>query len=203
MQGFNAMLSQEKMPENQPSGGFNAALGEDLAAAPSMDAAKGTPATEEEQDAYNRFVGMALMALSEKGFMEQAAKAIGDNPSKEDAMAKIGTTIVGRIYQASREQGAPVQPSVLLHGGAEIMQQIGEFATAAGHEVTPEQVETAFFLAADEMNDILAQQGALGEELAPEDEDEFMANNSGEAEKVAERIQMARQGIQQKMMGGA
>ena len=82
-------------------------------------------------------------------------------------------------------------------------QQIGEMAQAAGLEdVTDEDIETAYYLAADQLNDVLGAQGAFDAELAAEDEDEFLAQIGQEpVQRVQSRMQGARDQMMQAMMG--
>ena len=141
-------------------------------APPSAEAAKGQPASPEQQEQYNKFVLMGMSALLSEDFMPKAVQMLKSAPSKSDAMARIGSTIVGRMYDSAKQQGQPIDPTVMVHGGLEIMQQIGEMAQAAGLEdVTDEDIETAYYLAADQLNDVLGAQGAFDAELAAEDEE--------------------------------
>lgn len=148
---------------------------EQKAAPPSMEQAKGKPASPELAKEYEKFVGMGLMALSSEEFMPKAAQMLQSKMALPQAMAQIGVTIGAKIFKAARQQGKPINPAVLVHGGAELMGKIGEMAQAAGEDVSEEDVETAYYLAADQMNSMMAQDGAFDEDYAVEGQDEFMA----------------------------
>lgn len=182
--------------------GFNAALGD--APAPQREGAGTRPASPEEERQYSQFVGMALKALSADAFLPKAEKILTGSGDTVSGMAQLGASVVSRLYESAKEQGKPIAPVVLLHGGAAVMQEIGEMAKAAGRtDVTPEDVETAYFMAADMMNDYLAQTGDMAELFAAEDEDEFLAQIGDEqVNSVRQRLSGARERQVQNMTKG-
>ena len=162
-------------------------------AAPSMEEAQRKPASPELQKEYEKFVGMGLMALTSEEFMPKAAQILQGKMALPQAMAQIGVVIGTKIFKAARKQGKPVSPEVLVHGGAELMGKIGEMAQAAGEDVSEEDVETAFYLAADQMNNIMAEDGAFEEDYVVEGADEFRTQvGEDQINKVAQKMMAAR-----------
>lgn len=165
--------------------------------APSREAQQEPNVTPEQQQEYNKFVGFSLMTMAQDGFLEKAKKAMEANPSIEDGMAQIGANVAYRVFTKARQEGQTISPAVLVHGGAEIMEKVGEMAGAAGIEVTPEQIEDAYYMAADIMNEKLTEMGIMDEEFAAEDAEDFMAQNSEEVERVRGRVQGVRDRLAQ------
>ncbi|UWQ30269.1 hypothetical protein [Leisingera sp. M523] len=166
------------------------------AKAPQVPGTEPKQATPEQQRVYNRFVGLSMAMLWSEKFMAKAAKIIKAHPNETDAMAMIGATIVQRVFMAADDQGEPVPPEVLLHGGLEVMNEVATFAQAAGVQgIEPDEIETAYYLAADKVREGLIQAGKLDpQELAGQFEQ--IKGMAGE-EKLA-NVQGRLQGAQQK-----
>ena len=153
-------------------------------------------ASPEMQRVYNRFVGMCLMLLWGEKFLSKASKIIKAHPNETDAMAVIGSTIVQRVFLAADEQGRPIPPEVLLHGGLEVMHEVATFAQAAGVQgIEPDEIETAFYLAADKVRDGLIRAGKMDPQQMSEQFDQIK-EMAGE-EKLTD-VQQRMQGAQQK-----
>lgn len=186
--------------------GFAKALGEPQQAdqpgapreakAPQVPGSEPKQATKDQQRIYNRFVGLCMAFLWSEKFMPKAVKIIKAHPNETDAMAMIGATIVQRVFMAADSQGEPIPPEVLLHGGLEVMNEVATFAKAAGVEgIDPDEIETAYYLAADKVRDGLVKAGKLDpQELAGQFEE--IKNMAGE--ETLANVQGRLQGSQQK-----
>lgn len=153
-------------------------------------------ASPEQQRLYNRFVGMCMAMLWSEKFMASAAKIIKAHPNETDAMAVIGATIVQRVFVAADEQGEPIPPEILLHGGLEVMHEVATFAKAAGVEgIEPDEIETAFYLAADKVREGLIRAGKLDPQQLAE---QFEQVKSLAGEEKLKDVEARMQGSQQK-----
>lgn len=191
--------------------GFEAAMagGAQQAPQPEMDqkgfqpaGQDGTPATPEQQAQYNKFVAMALLALYDDKFMPKAQAMLEKSPNVVDGMASLATAIVSRIYMAAKQQGSDIPPEVVLHGGYEIMAEIGEFANAIGIQgVGEEQVENAYYLAADKFRSTLDANGMLDKEQLSKDFEGMRADYGEDAfGQLVERVRGVQQQTAESMM---
>lgn len=179
--------------------GLSQAMGPEQQAGP-----KQKPASKEEQAEYNKFVGMGMTMLWSDQFMPTAEKMLKASPDEVEAMARLGVAIGSRIYDGAKKQGHDISPAVMLHGGLEIMQQITEFAIAAGiPKIGPEDTEDAYYLAADMFRAHLQGKGEIDPEASAADLDQITSSYGAEpVENAKGRIQNVQQRQMQAMVGG-
>lgn len=171
MAGIGAALRGEQ--QQAPQQAAPQGLGQAEPKAPGIERQQASP---ELQAVYNRFVGLCMAMLWSDRFMSQASKIIQEHPDETDAMAMIGAAVVQRVYMAADQQGEPVPPEVLLHGGLEVMNEVATFAQAAGVQgIEPDEIETAFFLAADKVRAALEQAGKINPDEMAEQFEELRA----------------------------
>ncbi|MCB1341368.1 MAG: hypothetical protein KDK24_09955 [Pseudooceanicola sp.] len=162
MQGFGAPAAQEQQQAPAPAG-----------------------AGEVDQSELNKFIGMATMAIFDEKFLPKAVEALKKGGPLPQAIARLGVTVVGRIYEAAKSQGQPVSPQVLLLGGAEVIKKIAELAEKAGLPADQEAVEMAFFIAADMFKNHVKGLGDYTDEMEQEDAAAFIQSMGDDAMRQA------------------
>lgn len=148
--------------------GFDGALGAQGQAAPEQQG--GRQASPEEQAEYNKFVAMGVLMLYDKRFMETAREILEKSPQIVDGMARLGAAIATRIYTGAKKQGQEIPAAVILHGGWELMHEVKEFAVVAGFgDITEEDTENAYYMAADMFRSSLDGTGDLDPEAGQQE----------------------------------
>ncbi len=159
--------------------GFNDQAASQPGTAPTAPGGQGGPmsppeqrqATPEQQEKYNRLYGLSMLALYDEKFMQTAAKMLSTAQSKPDAMARIAAGIGIKIFTKSVEQGDPIEPIIMVEAGREFMGEIAEFAQRIGIQVSPEDMETAYYMASDMVRNHMEKSGLIDvEALANEAE---------------------------------
>ena len=127
-----------------------------LAAGPGAPArmAEGETASPEEQALYNNFVSLALMHLHSEGMADRIAEQVRQGDPVEQ-IGRIAASIGMTVMRKAEEQGQAIPPDILLHGGAEIVSQVGEVAQAAGVQVGKQDLENALYVAADAVQSLM------------------------------------------------
>lgn len=154
MAGLESAMQEQPQPERQ-------GMGMEPAPEQSPDGFNLTP---EQRSQLSKFVTMGKELLVNESFMQKAVAMLEKFPAPEEAMAQIGNAIASRIYLQSEEEGNPVDMGVVIIGGSQLMQKIGEFAEAAGAEIGPESVEDAFYRAADLFRETLDARGLIDQD---------------------------------------
>jgi len=116
------------------------------------------------QDDVKRFVAAGMLMLYDDKAMKSAEKSLKDGMNTIEDMARIGNQIAFRIYSQAAEGGTQIDPEVVLTGGLQLMQEIGDFAREVGAEVSDEDIETAYVSAADKFRQMLLSKGLVTEE---------------------------------------
>lgn len=168
-----------------------------------FSAAQGKQASPELQAQYNRFVGMCLKLLWGEKFLPKVVKMFQKHPNQTDAMASIGAGIAQRIYMEAKKNGHEIPPEVLVHGGWEVMQEIATLAQAAGIKgIEPDEIETAYYLAADKVREALDQAGLIDPQMVQE-QSEQVRQMAGDdlIGNVQQRVGGAQQKTLDAMMG--
>lgn len=159
MAGFEDMMNGTAMaPQAAPSG-----AGAPTPQEPMPDAPPGAkPITPEMQEEYNKFVAMGLLLLFDEKTLKRTLDVMERSPNVVDSVAKIAAGIVTRVYAAARKQGQDVTPEVVLHGGWEILTEVAGLADSAGlGPMTPDDIEDAFYVAADAVRQMMDKQGLI------------------------------------------
>ncbi len=173
------------------AGGIAAAMGEKT----QPQQPQQQQATPEQQAEYNKFVSMGTLLLYDDAYMPKARAVLADGDNTVEDMARIGVAIATRLYLGAKKQGQEIDSAVILHGGWELMHEIREFAVAAGAgEITLEQTETAFLIAADMFRSTLEGRGLIDKEAMAKDFEEIRAQQGDDTlRQIAERVNAARQ----------
>jgi hypothetical protein len=162
--------------------GFEQAMGQGAAAGPPSPAPQGAPqapqgapqggqapqngvpATPEQQAQYNRFFAYSILMLYNEDFMPKVQELFQKTPTPIEAAARVGAAIATRIYTAALDKGAEIPTEVMLYAGQEVMGEIAEMARMAGlANLSPEDVETAYYMAADMVRHALEGAGKIGD----------------------------------------
>ena len=158
--------------------------GQPMPAAQAMGGGKAN-ATPEQQAAYNEFVGTALMhVFGDEKVMGRIIGSIGEDPVQDigRTAANIGYVVLKKAQQA----GKTVPPEVILHGGQEIVGVLAEVAKAGKRiDMPPEDIEKAYFVAADTFRQMMQGEGGIDPETAAADIEALrQMEESGELEAM-------------------
>ena len=171
-------------PGAQPDGG-----------APPMAPGSGQPATPEQQAQFDKFVSLGMVMLFDPDFIPKAREVIDHDGGPIEGVAEVATGIVSRIYTQAIKEGEKIDAQVILHGGWEIVQHVAEVAkNTVAPDMSDEDVETAFFVAADKLRSVLGRSGFLQDSPDPEQQAQQARQQVGEEQMNANvsRAQMAR-----------
>jgi len=149
MQGFDNMAGQppQQAPGPQAPGG--------------QDPLESMNLEKPQKEIIKAFYLKSTEVLVNEKFLPAAEKMLQQFPSVEEAMAQIASTIVMRVYAQAREEGQDIPLELVVIAGALFMEEVGEFAMAAGKKIGPETIEDAFYRAADLFREMLERQGVV------------------------------------------
>ncbi|MDE4303640.1 hypothetical protein PXK30_09515 [Phaeobacter gallaeciensis] len=182
-EGQGAAPAQQEGAPEQPKG---------------FSTAQGKQAPPELQAQYDRFVGMCMKLLWGETFLPKVVQMFKKHPNQTDAMASIGAGIAQRIYMEAKKNGHEIPPEILVHGGWEVMQEIATLAQAAGIEgIEPDEIETAYYLAADKVGEALNQAGLIDHKMV-EEQSKQVRQMAGD--ELIGNVQQRVGGAQQKTM---
>ncbi|GAB5434808.1 MAG: hypothetical protein EpisKO_41780 [Epibacterium sp.] len=161
-------------------------------------ASHGKQASPEMQKVYNRFVGACMLVVWDEKFMPKALELFQKNPNQTDALASVTAGVVQRVFQEAKKKGTSIPLEVLVHGGLEVVQQVAEMATTGGVQgIERDEIETAFYLAADKLREVLVSSGDLDLSEAEQGLQQLRAAGGDDA---FTNVQTRMQGAQQKTM---
>jgi hypothetical protein len=142
----NAAPPGQPPPGGPPVGGQPPVGGAPPAAPTEME----TNVSPEEQAQYTEFVTNAMAIMNDKKGARKMLKVIesGDDPVK--GLANAVAAIVMRVEKSAKQSGQEISADVLMHGGAEILEQAADLAEqSGGHAFTEEELEKATYIAMD------------------------------------------------------
>lgn len=157
------------IPMGQPPGPPPAAPAAPMAGAmpagapqPAPNAPQGDQASPEEQELYNRFVARAMQHIYDErtfpGIVEDM-KAMQDVPLD---LGTLSATVAFAVMQKAKQAGQKIPGDVLLHGGAEIVQQMVEvYDRATNAKLPPEESEAVLYHAADKFRELAGSSGDI------------------------------------------
>lgn len=161
MEGFEQAMGQGVKPGGQPT-----PQGPQGGPGPQ----NGTPATPQQQAQYNRFFAYSLLMLYDEKFLPKVQELFQKSPTPIEAAARVGAAIATRIYIGAEKQGSKIPPEVILYAGQEVMAEIAEMARSAGiADLSQEDVETAYYMAADMVRASLEGAGKIDKTNASQD----------------------------------
>lgn len=167
---------------------------------PMADGGEQPNVTPEEQAQYDRFVDNGLKIIFDEKTAPQILKRLQASGNPIEGLASATVNVVLGLKDSAEKAGQKLDPAVLLHGGAELMENIAELSDAAGvHKFTPEELEQATYAAMDQYGTIEKERGTL--DTAAFEEDARMLLEADQAGRLDELLP----GITEKakQMGGA
>lgn len=160
-------------------------------------------ATPEQEQQFEKFVGMSMTILFSDKFLERGAKMLKSSEDIIEGMAQIGAAIGTRVYSQAAKEQQEIEPIVVVEGGKVFMDEVRKFAEALGHEVTDEDVEDAYYRAADIMRQALDNAGLLDREaMAAEAEQARQMISEEQMQPFIDRKAKRKEKTMQAMMGG-
>jgi hypothetical protein len=166
---------------------------EDRAQAMTPNGAK--EATPEQQAQFDKFVQMSMVILYDPQFVQKAREMIRGPQGPVEGVADVGIAIVSRIIMQAQKERQQIDPAVILHGGWQVINYIAEVARlSAGVDLSDEDVETAYYLAADKLRAVLDKAGLTTGGPSPEQMIEQARTDVGDDQlrSALERTQKAR-----------
>lgn len=129
----------------------------------------GAPASEEEQELYDKFVSGGMEILWDETFVPQFKEMLADG----DPVSAIGTVvsqISGRLVKKAMEDGVKLPGDVVMHGSLEVTEQAGELAERLGSPVDEPALEEAYYSAIQRLGPMLDAEGISDPEGEEEDQ---------------------------------
>lgn len=115
----------------------------------------------EEQQVYNQFVGLGMTMLYDDKFMDTAIKTMKAAPKPALGVSSVAANLAFRVYKEGIQQGKQIDDTILVHAGAELTGLVIELATAAGVQLSKQDEEEVYLLAADQFRDVAEDEGLL------------------------------------------
>jgi hypothetical protein len=155
----NGLLAKRAQEEEAPEGKMPPE-GE-----PSMPEGEGeqpSNVTPEEQAAYERFVDNCYSLVYDKKTIGNVLKSLDATDDPKMNLANTTVMIVKRVADSARQAGQQVSTDVLMHGGAEVLEDLADLAAKMGlHSYTPDEIEGAVYIAADLYRGMAEADGTL------------------------------------------
>lgn len=150
-------------------------------------------ATPEEQQMYNRYVGLAMTLLYDDKFMNSAIKMMKNEKTTMEGVASVASLVAFQVYSEGKRQGQEIPASVVVHAGMEIIMLVVELALAAGMEpMSDKEIELAHYGAADQFRDRMEAAGHISPEQIKQDRQMMQAmHDDGRLAQTMAAIQAA------------
>lgn len=144
------------------------------------------------REPYNKVWGSTMKMLYSEKFMPKAEEIVKNAPTPEAGIAQIAAVIGARIYKAAQQAGEDIPDEVMLLGGWQVVKEIADFArTDVGLEVSDDQVESALYLASDELRTMLGGNHNIGSSMNDESRQKIMEMSGGEEGAAARKQRVA------------
>lgn len=138
-------------------------------------------ASPEEQRAYEIVVGMAAMGLYDEAALPAAVEALSEGDTAV-TVAAVAAPLMVRVIEAAKRAGQMPSGDVLLHAGREVVDLVVELAEKVrGEDISEEDAERAFLIAAHSVQSGTKQRGEGGAEPMPEPPAGLMAPETAAA----------------------
>jgi len=143
-------------------------------------------ASPEEQEMYDTFVSMALLALYDDKMMPKTVAHLKKQQDKAAAVGEIAAGIFQRVYASAREAGTEVPGDVLINALSEIVEGAVELSDAkAGTDLQEADIEDALYKALDIVRKAMDQSGAYTDDMKGADAMELQSmSQSGEIDAI-------------------
>lgn len=150
-------------------------------------------ASPEEQQVYNQFVGLSMILLYDKKFMETALELLRKERTTMEGVAKVAALVAFRVYEDGQKKGREIPAAVVVHAGMEVVGLVAEMAMAAGLKSMNEQeTELAYYGAADHFRDLIEKAGLANPEQMEADRQQLdQMQQDGRLAGVMAEIQKA------------
>ena len=164
-----------------------------------FDPEDGEQPTAEEQAAYNRFVGNALLLMSNEEVTPALLRTIGTADDPAAGVGEAAASVFLRVEAAADEQGIEIPGDVAFQGGVEIVENVADIALAAGiADLDDDELERALLTGLDTVREVKAQRGDLDQEAAQADLRRLAeAEQAGRLDQVLPGIEGAAQRAQE------
>lgn len=159
------------------------------------------PATPEQQAEYNKFVGFGMRLIFDEKVSMDAIETLMNAGNKVHGAAQVLASVVTRLYTSQVKQGQEPDPSIVLNGSWELLDNVIQLAMAAGMEdFSDDEREGAFYMAADLFRANLAKAGLLDENVVQQDVASLRAmEDSGQLSQMAQHFAPKGQAPQEEM----
>jgi hypothetical protein len=126
--------------------------------------------SEDEQAAYDQFVGNALMLIYDEKSMPSVVKMLEGNGNPKEGLAGAAVSIVQRLHESATNAGREIPGDVMLHGGLQIVEELAELQADAGiAKLAAGEVEGAYYRALDMYREHLQKTGAIDQQALEQD----------------------------------
>jgi hypothetical protein len=160
----NGLLAERAREEEAPEGKMPPKGKPDMEAPPAEGAPdeEASNVTPEEQAAYDRFVDNCYSLIYDKKTIGNVLKSLDATDDPKMNLANTTVMIVKRVADSARQAGQQVSVDVLMHGGAEVLEDLADLAAKMGlHSYTPDEIEGAVYIAADLYRGMAEADGTL------------------------------------------
>jgi hypothetical protein len=142
--------------------------------------------TPEEQEIYETFVSQAQMAIYTPETTTAFLKVVKAAKDPVSELGKFAANVAFRVVQAAQDSGVDIDDEIVLQGGAEIVEALVEVSEeGGGPEFEPDQIDGAFYAAADEYRSLMEGAGQINPDAAQQGmQDIAAAEQSGELEQM-------------------
>lgn len=149
-------------------------------------APEGEAVSPEEQAAYDRFVTNGMTLIYSDNALPKVLDTLAGDGNPIEGLANATAMVALRLDESARQSEIEVPGPVKFHGSVELLEQMAELGEAAGiHEYSPEDLESATFMALDLYRESQSEQGQLPKEELEQDMQQVLeAEEQGKIEQV-------------------
>jgi hypothetical protein len=168
MAGLGMAMQQPMAPAAAPAPGPAAPM----AASPQPEMTMGTEAASpEEQEMYDKFVSMALLALYDQKMMPKTIEMLrAPGGAIEDKVGQVVTGITQRVYDSAKESGVELPGDVIMNAVIEIVEAVVELAEKSKiAEFDQAMIDKCYYAAMDMIGKQAAAQGLYGDDMKAQD----------------------------------
>jgi hypothetical protein len=186
----------EPTPDEEPVDGVPPEEGPDAGVPPAVsDQEEGiTQASPEEQEQKDHFVKKAWELIYSDEMWPQILQMLeggGDDTQEGDPVQGLATAtemVVARVGQAAEQAGETLQPDVVYHAGADILEELADVSAIGkikDYSKDPDALEKAWFVALDMFRERLAGVDEIDQEGAKADLDRLsQMDQNGTLDKI-------------------
>lgn len=116
----------------------------------------------EEQQQYEQFVGNAMTLIYDEDRTPRMLAGLKGAGNPAEGLASTAVTVVKGLADSAEQNGVQISPDVMMHGGLEIIEELADLQREAGiADLTPEEIEGAFYRALDLYRESATAEGKL------------------------------------------